>query len=549
MVVARKKMRYRLLYVIIIVKDIKIHSIYKPVVISGGLFYFRGKGFGEKFRTQMPGASRKTRLKKQFINQDNGPMTTYSLRSRHKTLLADTATPVSIYLRLRDEFSNSILLESSDYHARGNSMSFICCDPIAHIKIEDGRFSEQFPDGHSQTYRCEEIDVPQKIADFGAAFRYESDKLFNFSTGGLFGYFTYDTVQYFEDIRLNAEKLPERNIPEMQYHVYRYVIAINHLKNELHIFEHEAEGAPEKTGGIDRIELLIRNKNIPEYPFRTEGGETSNMTDAELLGVMDQLKGHIARGDVFQIVASRSFRQGFRGDEFNVYRALRSINPSPYLFYFDYGDFKLFGSSPEAQLTVKDRVATIYPIAGTFRRSGDDEADAALAEKLMEDPKENAEHVMLVDLARNDLSIHCDKVAVEKFREVQYYSHVIHLVSTVSGTLREDVPTMKIVAKTFPAGTLSGAPKYRAMQLIDRYEKCARSFYAGAIGFIGFNGDFNHAIMIRTFLSRQNTLHFQAGFGFVADSVHENELQEVNNKLAALKSAIEMAGKIFSGKE
>ncbi|TCS85682.1 anthranilate synthase component 1 [Anseongella ginsenosidimutans] len=471
-------------------------------------------------------------------------MAQYSLRSTHKTLLADTATPVSIYLRLRDEFPNSILLESSDYHARGNSMSFICCDPIAHIRIEDGMFREQFPDGISHAYQCDEIDIPQKISDFGNAFRYETDKKFNFSTGGLFGYFTYDTVQYFEDIRLSTPKRPERAIPEMQYHVYRYVIAINHFRNELHIFEHHAEGTEEKPGGIERIELLIRNKNIPEYHFRTEGEESSNMTDAELLDIMDKLKAHIGRGDVFQIVPSRSFSQAFRGDEFNVYRALRSVNPSPYLFYFDYGNFKLFGSSPEAQLTVKNRVATIYPIAGTFRRSGDDEADAILAEKLMEDPKENAEHVMLVDLARNDLSIHCDKVQVEKFREVQYYSHVIHLVSTVSGKLRDEVPTMKIVAKTFPAGTLSGAPKYRAMQLIDEHEKGSRSFYAGAIGFMGFNGDFNHAIMIRSFLSKQNVLHFQAGFGFVADSVHENELQEVSNKLAALKKAIEMAGDI-----
>lgn len=474
-------------------------------------------------------------------------MAQFTLRSKHKTLLADTATPVSIYLRLRDEFPNSILLESSDYHARGNSMSFICCDPIAHIKIEKDRFQEEFPDGTRHNYQCAEIDVPQKITDFTKAFQYETDHEFNFSTGGLFGYFTYDTVQYFEDIRLEAEQLPERSIPEMQYHLYRYVIAINHLKNELHIFEHHAEGTEKKPGGIERIELLIRNKNIPEYHFRAIGEESSNMTDAETLEIMDRLKEHIARGDIFQIVASRSFSQKFQGDEFNVYRALRSINPSPYLFYFDYGDFKLFGSSPEAQLTVKNRVATIYPIAGTFRRSGDDEADAILAEKLKEDAKENAEHVMLVDLARNDLSVHCDKVQVEKFREVQYYSHVIHLVSTVSGKLRDDVATMKIVAKTFPAGTLSGAPKYRAMQLIDRYEKQSRSFYAGAIGFLGFNGDFNHAIMIRSFLSKQNTLHFQAGFGFVADSVHENELQEVSNKLAALKKAIEMAGDIFSG--
>jgi anthranilate synthase component 1 len=326
----------------------------------------------------------------------------------------------------------------------------------------------------------------------------------------------------------------------MQYHIYRYIIAIDHFKNELYIFHNQAEGQP-GNGGIEKLEYLIKNKNFPEYHFHSNGDEQSSLSGEEFMAVVEKMKQHIYRGDVFQIVPSRPFSRKFLGDEFNVYRALRSINPSPYLFYFDYGDFRIFGSSPEAQITIKSNVASIYPIAGTFKRSGDDVKDAEIAQQLENDPKESAEHVMLVDLARNDLSRHCEQVEVKAFKDVQYYSHLIHLVSHVSGKLRDDVSSFKIVADTFPAGTLSGAPKYRAMEIIDENEKIKRSFYSGAIGYFGFNGDFIHAIMIRSFLSKNNTLHYQAGAGIVADSVAESELKEVDNKIAALRKAIELA--------
>jgi len=286
---------------------------------------------------------------------------------------------------------------------------------------------------------------------------------------------------------------------------------------------------------------LISNKNFSSYNFKTETSEASNFTNEEFLKVIDQGKAHCKRGDVFQIVLSREFSQKFKGDDFNVYRALRSVNPSPYLFYFDYGNFKIFGSSPEAQLVVQNQTASIHPIAGTFKRTGDDEADAILAEKLKNDAKENAEHVMLVDLARNDLSRNCKEVEVKIFREVQYYSHVIHLVSKVTGILPEGTNPLQLVADTFPAGTLSGAPKYRAMELIDQLENTSRKFYGGAIGFLGFNGDFNHAILIRSFVSQNNQLRFQAGAGVVAKSSIPSELQEVSNKLEALRVALKTA--------
>lgn len=466
----------------------------------------------------------------------------YRLYTSYKKLLADTTTPVSIYLRLRDVFPNSILLESSDYHSRENSMSYVCCDPIAGITLDKNAFRAYYPDGLTNEIATQELNLQEQVTYFRNQFEYDDDSSFKFISNGLFGYFTYETIQHFEDIRLNSPLSEERSIPMMQYHIYRYVIAIDHFKNELYLFEHKTE--KDGQGGLERLQYLTQNKDFPQYPFETIAEESSNQTDEEFIQIVENMKKHIYRGDVFQIVPSRGFSKPFLGDEFNVYRALRSINPSPYLFYFDYGNFKLFGSSPEAQLTIKNGEATIYPIAGTFRRTGNDILDAQLAEKLENDPKESAEHVMLVDLARNDLSRHCNEVQVKAFKEVQYYSHIIHLVSKVTGKLQSDADPFYVVGDTFPAGTLSGAPKYMAMQLIDRYENAGRGFYSGAIGYMGFNGDFNHAIMIRSFMSRHNVLHYQAGAGIVADSDPQSELTEVNNKIMALRKAIEMAESI-----
>ncbi len=466
-------------------------------------------------------------------------MHTHIIHTTSKKLLADMTTPVSIFLRLRDVFPNSLLLESSDYHSRENSMSYVCCEPIAGFTLTDGLLKKTYPDESVQTLDQGTFDLTDEINNFINAFKVDDSGL-KIISNGLFGYFTHEAVEHFETIKLKKVNDDYRKIPEMQYHIYRYIIAIDHFKNELSIFLNQPKGK-DANDGLEKIEYLIKNKNFPEYHFHTKGAEQSNLTDVQFMQTVEKMKEHIFRGDVFQIVPSRAFSQQFTGDEFNVYRALRSVNPSPYLFYFDYGDFRIFGSSPEAQITIKNREASIYPIAGTFKRTGDDEKDAALARTLESDPKESAEHVMLVDLARNDLSRHCTNVSVKAFKEVQYYSHVIHLVSHVSGKLKDGVSSFKIVADTFPAGTLSGAPKYRAMEIIDENENIKRSFYSGAIGFLGFNGEFNHAIMIRSFLSKHNTLHYQAGAGIVADSIAQNELQEVSNKIAALHKALKLA--------
>ncbi len=461
---------------------------------------------------------------------------TYQLETHFKKILADTITPVSVYLKIRDRFPNSILLESSDYHANDNSFSYICCNPIASIKIENETILQQFPDNTSkQTSIKENTNVVSILDEFSKKFKGNKND-FKFINNGLFGYMAYDAVRYYEDISL-SKKENSATIPDMYYAVYQNIIAINHFNNEAYIFAH----CYNSKENIAEIEQILNIRSFASYNFSIQGEPTSNLKDEEFKEHVELAKKHCQRGDVFQLVLSRRFSQEFKGDEFNVYRALRSVNPSPYLFYFDYGDFKIFGSSPEAQLIVKDGKAEIHPIAGTFKRTGNDEQDAIIAKKLTKDNKENSEHVMLVDLARNDLSRNGNTVKVENYREVQFFSHVIHLVSKVTGQKKEDIPTMKVVADTFPAGTLSGAPKHMAMQLIEKYEKTSRGYYGGAIGFMDFDGNFNHAIMIRTFLSKNHQLHYQAGAGIVAASKAEDELQETYNKLGALTKALEIA--------
>lgn len=462
------------------------------------------------------------------------------LKTYQKTLLADTLTPVNIYLKLRDVFAASILLESSDYHGHENSLSFICCDPIASFSVANGVATVAYPrSAPVKTPIGQKGQVTTMLEEFLNSFQPDPSVQSRHPNCGLFGYLAYDSVRYFEDITLS---LPETLIPDIQYKLYRYVIVVDHFSNELSLYEHTTgEGT---TSNLDRVEQIILSNRFATYPFSLRGPEEVNCTDSEFLDIIEKGKEHCFRGDVFQIVLSRRFSCGFAGDEFNVYRALRSINPSPYLFYFDYGSFKLMGSSPEAQLQVKKGKAHIYPIAGTFRRTGNDQEDAALASRLSADEKENAEHVMLVDLARNDMSRNAQNVHVEVFKEVQFYSHVIHLVSKITGDLDAGSSVIRMAADTFPAGTLSGAPKHMAMTLINRYEKVNRGFYGGAIGVIGFDGSFNHAIMIRTFLSHNNRLIFQAGAGIVSKSKSESELQEVNNKVEALRKALVMAEKI-----
>ncbi len=469
-------------------------------------------------------------------------MKTIKLKTKVREIFADCITPVALYLKLRDKYPNALLLESSDYHGNKHSYSYICCHPIAKFEVSSGKIFIQYPNQKQEIYPIQKKEqVVSALNSFRQSFQTEElNHPTECSPAALFGFTSYDAVQYFEDIEIEQT---QKYTPEILYQVFGIVICIDHFRDKLFVFEQQAAG--EKNSILDFIVATLQNQSFVNFPFFSLGKEMSNYKDAEFLQIIDKGIEHCHRGDVFQIVLSRRFWQDFRGDEFNVYRTLRSINPSPYLFYFDYGSYKIFGSSPEAQIVIEKNKATIYPIAGTFKRTGDDKKDSELAKKLFDDPKETAEHCMLVDLARNDLSRQGTEVRVENFKEIQYYSHVIHMVSKVVANIKNINP-LQLFADTFPAGTLSGAPKHRAMQLIQKYESANRGFYAGAIGYIRFNGDINHAIMIRTILSQKNRLYYQAGGGIVSKSNPQNELQEANNKRAALKSAIEIAHSHFS---
>ncbi len=475
----------------------------------------------------------------------------FKIQTNSKKRLGDMLTPVGVYLKLRDKFPYTIMLESAEYHGMEHGFSVIACDPVALFSLEKGVINQSFPDGSIEHIKLAE---PKEAIEHLRAFtqRFESsENPYPFITGGLFGHISYDAVQYFEDIDIAAKSV-ENLIPEIVYRAYRFVIAFNHFKDEVFLFEHDygirdsnkASNSQKMGMDIDSLEAIVCAPKMATFKFKADEQEDSNTTDAQMRTTIQTCINHCLRGDVFQMVPSRRFSRKFTGDEFNLYRALRSVNPSPYLFFFDFGSYKIFGSSPEKQIAIKGSQAEIHPIAGTFRRTGDDVKDAELARQLAEDPKETAEHVMLVDLARNDLSRSCDTVKVENYKEAQFFSHVIHLVSKVTGQMKAGTNPLQLVADTFPAGTLSGAPKHKAMTIIDSIEPSNRGIYGGALGHLSFNGDFNHCIAIRTFLSKNNTLFYQAGMGVVAKSNIDSEMQEVNNKLAALRTAITLANEL-----
>ena len=490
-------------------------------------------------------------------------METFKYTTISRSILADLHTPVGVYMKLRDLYLQSALMESSDYHDSNNSRSFIGIHPIASVAISHGESISTFPDGSvtrhaiNREYRCDNAinDFLKRFEVTGA----EADYC------GLYGYTTFNAVRYFENIAVKDVTLEKNDAPDMYYIFYRDIIVFDHFNNKMTVITLEKDDDKSLSTGkkqLDELFVNINKGNVKPYGFHPVGEVTSTLTDEEHKANIRKGIQHCLRGDVFQIVLSRRFVQKYEGDDFKLYRALRSINPSPYLFYFDFGGFRIFGSSPETHCRIEKikngtvaangkTVATkekyrayIDPIAGTTKRTGDEEADRRGAEFLRNDPKENAEHVMLVDLARNDLSRNCHDVKVDFYKDLQYYSHVIHLVSRVSGILDEGADPIKTFIDTFPAGTLSGAPKVRAMQLISEYEPHNRGAYGGCIGYIGMNGNLNQAITIRTFVSRNDELWFQAGGGIVAKSNEEYELQEVNNKLGALRRAIVMAEKM-----
>ena len=463
-------------------------------------------------------------------------MKEYAFQTRYRVLPADLQTPVGIYLKVRDLYPQSVLLESSDYHTTQNSFSFIGVEPIASFTLSGGHILRTYPDGTRDVRPVEDdTDVPAELSAYIRQFSAQDNPT---GINGFFGYTAYDAVRYFEKVKIRPAEGDFAHLPDIVQVLFRFVIVVNHFKNTLTIVENLL---PSQTSRMDELKAVLDNQNVAQYPFQAAGAVESSVSDEQYMEMVRRGIRHTLRGDVFQIVPSRRFSRAFYGDEFNVYRALRSINPSPYLFYFDFGSMRIFGSSPETHLRVSGDRAYIDPIAGTFRRTGNDEADRALADRLLSDEKENAEHVMLFDLARNDLGRNCTDVRVEFFRQVQFYSHVIHMVSRVSAHVPEGTDPIRLLADTFPAGTLSGAPKVRAIQLIDEMEPHPRGLYGGCIGYIGLDGSLNQAITIRSFLSLGQRLYCQGGAGIVAHSDPRSELSEVNNKLGALMAAVDRA--------
>lgn len=456
------------------------------------------------------------------------------------TFPADTVTPISVYLKLRDEYPGAALLEGADQVAGSENYSYIGILPIAEFRVEGEQITYSYPD--SETTNIDISDRAQVLSEmrtFLSGFQLEGERPDDI-INGLIGYSSYNCVRYFEELDITLNKPKAEQIPDMLYRLYRFVIAFNHYRDTITILENTPENVFIKIKP-ENLKYSILHRDLKFSNFHKQGKEVSTITDEQHGEIIVQAKKHIQRGDVFQIVPSRMFSQKFDGDDFMVYRALRSINPSPYLFYLDFEDFKIFGSSPEAHLVVTKGQAKLFPIAGTYKRTGDKEYDDRKVHELLEDEKEVAEHTMLVDLARNDLSRHCNNVTLSEYKKVKEYSHVIHITSEVIGRLRKGADSLDLYEATFPMGTLSGAPKYRAMEIIDELEVCDRGPYAGAIGLIGFDSEINKAIVIRSFLSKNDTLYFQAGGGLVSESVVEVEIDEVSNKLGALRAAMDLA--------
>lgn len=459
------------------------------------------------------------------------------LKTQIRRYLADTITPVTLYLKARDHFSEPVLLENNDFRNKEDCYSFMGLGVLGSFKVQNSQITTTLPGQPVETQPVLGLtDVPLAMQRYLQQFEVAEDEAqgrFN----GLIGYTAFDAVQYFDSLAFDPGKR-RFDLPELRYNLYQIIIAIDHFRDEITVLENLPEGQPSR---LDEVERLIHSQQFATHSFRCLGEEESNLSDEAFMELVRLGKQHCQAGDVFQIVFSRQFSQRYAGDDFNVYRVLRSINPSPYLFYADFGDYRIFGSSPETQMAVRNGKAIVNPIAGTYRRTGNLEEDTQSALDLAQDPKENAEHIMLVDLARNDLGRHAHNVKVEELKGIQYFSHVIHLVSKVTGELGPDTNPVQVFGDTFPAGTLSGAPKYRAIELINRYENQNRSIYGGALGYINFKGEMNKAILIRSFLSMDNCLYYQAGAGVVVASVPEKELQEVNNKLGALTSALRAA--------
>ncbi|MFQ6044265.1 MAG: anthranilate synthase component I [Candidatus Poribacteria bacterium] len=466
----------------------------------------------------------------------------------YKEILADMETPVSAFYKIKNS-SHAFLLESVEGGEKIAQYSFLGSNPSiifqskgksVHINyLTEGRTDEITSESPLR-------ELEKLLSQYHSV---EVDGLPPFH-GGFVGFISYDMVRFFEELPDDTED--DLNLPDSMFVLTDTILVFDHVNHKIKVVSnaHITDGPDvayyEATGKIDNlIETLRKPLFLPLERSKRIGPVqvTSNFTREAYHDIVRRAKEYIAAGDIIQVVPSQRLSVPMSIDSFEFYRALRTVNPSPYMYYLQFGDLHIAGSSPEMMVRVEGRRAETRPIAGTRRRGKNEAEDVALAEELLADPKERAEHVMLVDLGRNDLGRVCEygSVHVDEMMFIERYSHVMHIVSNVVGNLREDKTAFDVIEACFPAGTLSGAPKIRAMEIIDELEPTRRGIYGGAVGYFSFSGNADTAITIRTLVVKDGMAHIQAGGGIVADSIPENEYQETLNKAGALLKALELA--------
>jgi anthranilate synthase component 1 len=458
---------------------------------------------------------------------------------------ADLDTPLSVYLKLANQ-PYTYLLESVVGGERFGRYSFIGLAAETRLEVR-GKECSEFERGELKN-RVRSEDPLQFVRQSLARFKAAAQPGLPRFCGGLVGYFGYDTIRYIEK-KVGASAKPDPlGTPDILLLLSEQLAVVDNLSGKIYLVVY---ADPREAGAYKRgrqrlrelLQALRRPVTIPAVPPAAPQEARSEFGEASYLKAVERAKRYIFDGDIMQVVLSQRMSQPFGASPLALYRALRALNPSPYMFFLNFGEFHVVGASPEILVRLENGIVTLRPIAGTRPRGKTPEADAALARELLADPKERAEHVMLMDLGRNDVGrvAQTGSVHVTDNMTIERYSHVMHIVSNVEGRLKPDLDAIAVLKATFPAGTVSGAPKVRAMEIIDELEPTKRGVYAGAVGYLGFNGDMDLAIAIRTAVLRDGTLYVQAGGGIVADSVPQNEWQETQNKARAVLRAAEMA--------
>lgn len=452
------------------------------------------------------------------------------IKTREKKMLADVITPVSVYLKLRDRFVQSFLLESSDNHVAENGFSYICCSPMAYIRCTQNMVEQQMPNTAPEQRPLN--DLKDDLANFMHAFTYSSQDGASMRTG-LFGYISYDAAV--SQPHANSDDI----IPLAYYSLFQFIIALDHVKNECYIIEAYIDQPNDAL--FEEVASLVQQRNIPSYPFRGEAPLQALTTDEHYARMVSKGIAQCGTESLTHITLSRHYRYAYQGDDFQVYRVLRSMYPSPYLFYFDFGSFRLFGSPAESQVVVAAGKVSMEVLAGVLPRTGDDTTDANQAQQRAQCPAVEAEHHTLVKAVQQALQASCDEVHVANDKAVQFLSQTVHVGTHITGVLNKTSSLLDVLLGAFPAATVSGIPKKTAVASIAALESHARGVHGGTVGFIGIDNSIKHAVMKRSFVSMNGELIFQAiaqlnGHTEVARAIHDTQ-QQVNTLLSVINQA------------